>query len=163
MSKRLIFVAASLAALSACGSRDNGNGTANGTQTTNTASASGSTSGGSTGGAPDPSLQSEIASQVAAAQPHLPMHQGGVTITAIQGNANEIITSMEVPVDLTAQTFETMRARLPMQACTNPPVRSVIDRGGTLTYKVKDSGGEEFTMSVNSCPAAGAAPAPAAQ
>jgi hypothetical protein len=163
MSKRLLLVAASLAALSACGS---GNGTANNVQTTNTVSTSGSTSTGgsttvsststSTGGG-DATLQQEIAQQVAAAQSHLPIRQGGVTITAIEGNANEIITTMEVPIDLNEQSFGVMRSRLPAQACSNPQVRPVIARGGVLTYKVKDSGGEEFTMSVNSCPGAGGA------
>jgi hypothetical protein len=123
MSKRLFLVAASLAALSACGS-----------------------------GGGDGTLQQEIAQQVAAAQSHLPIRQAGVTITAIEGNGNEIITTMEVPVDLNEQSFGMMRSRLPAQACSNPQVRPMIARGGVVTYKVKDSGGEEFTMSVNSCP-----------
>jgi hypothetical protein len=44
-----------------------------------------------------------------------------------------------------------MEEQLPIIACGNPQAQQMFRRGGTYTYRITDSGGEQFKASVNRC------------
>jgi hypothetical protein len=89
----------------------------------------------------------------------LPLRQGGATIVAMEANGAEIIHTIRVPQDLDAATFAYFQAQLPVRTCGDPQARWAVDRGGTVTYKILDKGGEMFTASVMGCPTATPLPA----
>ena len=58
---------------------------------------------------------------------------------------------MELPIDLDEASFAQFKEQLPISACASPQARTLLERGGTYTYDLKDAGGEEFTASISSC------------
>jgi ribose 5-phosphate isomerase len=74
-----------------------------------------------------------------------------MSITAMEAKGTELITHMQLPVEVTDAVLAQIQQQLPVQACANPQAREMFRRGGTYTYKIKDSSGEEFSTSVSSC------------
>lgn len=172
MNMRLLVIAASVVALCSCGGsndrrdrdrdrdradsssdrdrdRDRGNdeadrGSSSGSSTTTTDS----------NGGGDAMLQQQVALAAQMLQSQVPIHQGPVTITNVRAEGTELITSMTLPVDLNEDTAATFRTQLPAQQCSNPQVAQLINRGARYTYIMTDSGGEEFTFNISSCPGA---------
>jgi hypothetical protein len=159
MNIRPFVAIAAVAALCACNSNKGGNTASNAaSNSSNAAAATGGTGGtgtvaAGTNGARtvDPQLEQEISMAVQMLKPQLPLKQGAVTVTDLASRGGELIYTMEVPNDLTAETFEQFKQQLPIQACANPQAKQMFERGGTYTYILKDPGGEEFTTSVSSC------------
>ena len=164
MKMRLLLVAASVAVLCSCGSRDRDSdrgkdrneSSRNEDRNTSSSSSSSNSSGASTGSAAaDPQLEREIAQAVEVIRPQLPLRQqtpnGVITINNIEARGAELIYHMEFPADLNEAGFQRMEEALPQQACANPQARALFDRGGSYTYRITDSGGEEFTTSIRGC------------
>jgi hypothetical protein len=99
----------------------------------------------------DPALAQEIAMAAQMLKGEFPLKQGDVTVTNIQAQGGELIYSMQLPKDLNEEQFEQFRQMLPAYTCQNPQARQMLERGGTQTYRITDSEGEEFTASVSSC------------
>jgi len=150
MKTRLLLAITCVAALVACNS-NKGNSTASNSSTSGNSAAAAPDGNSNAGRTVDPSLAQEMSLAVNMLKPQLPLKQGPVTITDLEANGPEIIHTMEVPQDLTEETFQRFRDQLPIQACANPQMRRLLERGGTTTYKIRDSGGEEFTASVSTC------------
>lgn len=150
MKIRLVVAAACVAALAACNADKGGANASNASTSGNTAAPT-QTSNGNSGRTVDPTLAQEITLAVNMLKPQLPLRQGPVTIVDLEANGTEMIHTMQVPQDFTEESFQIFRDQLPRQACTNPQMRRMVERGGTNTYRIRDSGGEEFTATINSC------------
>jgi hypothetical protein len=156
MKMRFLLAATCIVALAACNSNKGNSSAANssntGTATSNSAATTdGAGSGNAAGRTVDPALAQEIAMAVQMLKDKLPLKQGEVTVTNIESQGGELIYSMELPKDLDEEKFEQFKQMLPTQACQNPQARQMFERGGSYTYRIKDSEGEEFTTSVSSC------------
>jgi hypothetical protein len=152
MKTRLLLAMTCMAALAACNSNKDSSNASNATTTTSSNGAAAAPADNAAAGRTvDPNLAQEMALAVNMLKPQLPLRQGPVTITNLEANGAEIIHTMEVPQDLTEETFQRFRDQLPVQACANAQMRRLLERGGTTTYKIRDSGGEEFTASVSTC------------
>ena len=157
MKTRLLVAATCIAALAACNSSQ-GNSSANASGNSGNNSASADPAGG--GAAPaarplDPKLAQEIQMVVGMLKGQLPLKQqtpqGELRVTNLEANGGEIIYTMELPNDLNEASFAQFKEQLPIRTCASPQARTLLERGGTYTYRLKDNGGEEFTASVSSC------------
>lgn len=102
-------------------------------------------------GGGDATLERDVEAAAALIRPQLPMQQGAVRITGVEANGPELILAMQVPDDLDETSFDRFRQQLPVQACSNPQAQEMFRRGGTYTYRVSDSEGEEFVASISRC------------
>lgn len=159
MKIRPLLIVASVVALSACNSNKGANNSvaANTTATTNATAPATPNAPAATGGTADAQLQQEIAMAVQMLRPQLPIRQqtpqGELVISNIEARGAELVYTMQLPMDMDQAMFQQFESQLPVQACQTPQARMLLERGGTYTYLLKDSGGEEFTTSVSSCPA----------
>jgi hypothetical protein len=100
-------------------------------------------------------LAQEIQMVVGMLKGQLPLKQqtpeGELRVTNLEANGGEIIYTMELPNDLNEASFAQFKEQLPIRTCASPQARTLLERGGTYTYRLKDNGGEEFTASVSSC------------
>lgn len=98
-------------------------------------------------------VEQQLAAAAAAAQGQLPMEKGGATITAMEANGTELITSMTIPVDLTQAQADQIAGPMTTQQCNDPRLVGLIRQGARMTYVITDSEGEEFSITTSSCPA----------
>lgn len=160
MKTRLLVAATCIAALAACNSDKGGasnNSAANSSSSSNNSAAAAPAAGSAAQGGRtvDPKLAQEIQMVVSMLKGQLPLKQqtpdGELRVTNLEANGGEIIYTMELPNDLNEASFAQFKEQLPTRTCASPQARTLLDRGGTYTYRLKDSGGEEFTTSVSSC------------
>lgn len=75
---------------------------------------------------------------------------GPVTFLSMVARGRELTTTMQVAHDLDATDFPSQFTEaLALEACGNPAVRALIDRGATVTYVVRDAEGDTFRASAN--------------
>jgi len=160
MKIRPLAATVCVAALCACNSNQ-GDSSANtgGNSANSNASAGTGTGTGTAASAPtgnsarpvDPQLAQEIAMAVQVLRPQLPLQQqtaqGEVKVTNLEARGGELIYTMEVPVDLNQGRM----AQFQTQVCGNQQMRQLMERGAVYTYRIRDSGGEEFTTTISSC------------
>lgn len=113
--------------------------------------AGGGDTGSASGRTVDPQLAREMEMAVEAIRGQLPIRQGPLSITNVEARGGELIYDMQVPADVDQAGFRRFQDELPRQACANPQARQLFERGGSYTYRLKDSEGEEFRTSVSSC------------
>lgn len=104
---------------------------------------------------PDPNVPAELEAVAQHMADKLPMRQetpqGVIVFESMQARGYELITTMTVPSDGdAAQVAQDFQERLPDEACSNPVMRGIIDRGATVTYIVQVDE-KRFTASVNVC------------
>jgi len=167
MNIRPLAAIASIALLCACNSNQGNSSSGNsagagaagggaGNATAGTTAPTGMAGAGGGGTRPvDPQLAQELQQAVQMLKGQLPMRQqtegGEVRITNIEARGGELVYTMEVPADLDQAKFAKFQEQLPKQACANASARQMFQRGGSYTYLLRDSGGEEFTTSVSNC------------
>jgi hypothetical protein len=156
MKTRFLLAATCIVALAACNS-NKGNSSANAANNSSSgnSAAAAPASGGAAGRAVDPQLAQEIQMVVGMLKGQLPIKQqtpeGELRVTNLEANGGEIIYTMELPNDLNEESFGQFEEQLPIRTCASAQARTLLERGGTYTYRLKDKGGEEFTTSVSSC------------
>lgn len=157
MKTRLLVAATCIAALAACNSNKDSSSanTSNGSSSMNASATAPAGTDAPAGRTVDPKLAQEIQMVVGMIKGQLPLRQqtpeGELKVTNLEANGGEIIYTMELPNDLNEESFAKFQEQLPIRTCQNPQARTLLERGGTYTYRLTDSGGEKFNASVSSC------------
>lgn len=157
MKARFLLALASAAALAACNSdrgsegddsRADSNRTENSSITANVSANAAATAAPPPGG----DIEQQIAEAARRGQAQVPISMGnGVTITAVEARGAELVTTMELALDLNQAAADQIGSQLAAQQCGDPAQSAIIRRGGRLTFRMKDSGGEEFMIRSTTC------------
>jgi len=168
MNARFLIALTSAAALCACNSASDGDkaregsaeerSASNGISERN-ASVSRNAAGGDVGSegnagagaAASGSVEAQIAAAAERGQRQVPVQMGGATITAVQANGNELITSLTLPLDLNQQMADQLAQPLSAQQCGDARMADLLKRGARLTWRLTDSQGESFSIRTSSC------------
>ena len=80
----------------------------------------------------------------------LPAREGVLTITDVDLDGTEIIYTGRVNADFNSTSIAEFRRVVSRDLCTGE-TGEVIRRGGAYTYDLRDSDGDDFETTVDSC------------
>ncbi len=95
-------------------------------------------------------LAQELEADVRTYRTSLPATEGPLTITEVRLRGTEIIYVGTVAADFGAEQIATFRRAVREGLCTGDTL-TVIRRGGSFTYELRDQGGERFDTTISSC------------
>ena len=100
----------------------------------------------------DPAVADDVAGAAETIQERLPLSMSnGATVIAVTAMGVELIMELTVPVDLSTAQLPGVEAAARRAACADERARQIVARGGIYTYRMRDSGGEVFAVSVTRC------------
>ena len=98
----------------------------------------------------DPELEDELRAEVRQFRETLPAREGVLTITDVDLDGTEIIYTGRVDADFNSSSIAEFRRVVSRDLCTGE-TGEVIRRGGAYTYDLRDSDGDDFETTVDSC------------
>lgn len=154
MKFRLLLAVASVAALGACnsGAANNSSATAN-TAAPAASGAPAAPAAPAASGTADAATISQL--QMAAQQIERMSSsaaEGAPGITGARVEGNTLITAINVPVPLDANTLSAMQQQMNTQTCSDPRLSPLSRAGATFAYDITDGGGQVHRVSMAPCP-----------
>jgi hypothetical protein len=131
--------------------RSTGNGDSGGDRGTEDGGSEGEGEGSARSSAGAAGLEGAIREVARRAQERLPMRDGPGMITAMEADGTRLLVTLAVEQDLSEADWDQLAQGLQRNICGDRGSRTMIERGASVVYRVRDGEGERQNLRTSRC------------